>query len=125
GPGLTWEEEGDGLAGTIPVDPQIHGDVVLARKEVPASYHLAVTVDDALQGVTLVTRGRDLFAATHVHRLLQTLLGLPAPRYRHHLLLTNPAGRRLAKRDGARTLASLREAGHSPAEVRAMAGIPD
>lgn len=122
---LLWEEEGDGLAGSITVDPAVNGDVVLARKEIPTSYHLAVTVDDALQGVTLVTRGRDLFTATHVHRLLQALLGLRAPRYRHHVLLTNSAGQRLAKRDGAASLRSLREAGHSPAEVRAMAGFPD
>lgn len=122
---LLWEEEGGGLGGIITVDPRVNGDVVLARKEIPASYHLAVTVDDALQGVTLVTRGRDLFAATHVHRLLQALLGLRAPRYHHHVLITDSAGRRLAKRDGATTLRSLREAGHSPAEVRAMAGFPD
>lgn len=122
---LLWEEEGDGLVGSITVDPGVNGDVVLARKEIPTSYHLAVTVDDAAQGVTLVTRGRDLLAATHVHRLLQALLGLRAPRYRHHVLLTNSAGQRLAKRDGAASLRSLREAGHSPAEVRAMAGFPD
>lgn len=122
---LSWEEEGDGLGGSIVVDPGVNGDVVLARKEILASYHLAVTVDDAYQGVTLVTRSRDLFAATHVHRLLQALLGLRAPRYRHHVLLTNSAGQRLAKRDGAASLRSLREAGSSPAEVRAMAGFPD
>ena len=74
---LSWEEDGEGLGGSITVDPGVNGDVVLARKEIPASYHLAVTVDDALQGVTLVTRGRDLFAATHVHRLLQALLADP------------------------------------------------
>ncbi len=83
-------------------EPTLLGDVVLARKEMPTSYHLAVTLDDALQGVTLVTRGADLFAATHIHRLLQALLGLPTPRYRHHPLLTDAHGRRLAKRDGAR-----------------------
>jgi glutamyl-Q tRNA(Asp) synthetase len=98
---------------------------VLARKDTPASYHLAVTVDDALQGVTLVTRGQDLFAATHVHRLLQALLDLPLPGYRHHRLLTDESGRRLAKRDRAATLKALREAGRTPAEVRAMAGFPD
>ncbi len=122
---LTWNEEGVGLAGTIAVDAGLNGDVVLARKEIPTSYHLAVTVDDALQGVTLVTRGRDLFAATHVHRLIQALLGLHTPRYRHHVLLTNAAGERLAKRDGAISLRALRAAGRSPAEVRAMAGFPD
>src|SRR3546814_7715264 len=77
------------------------GDVVLARKDAPASYHLAVTVDDAAQGITDVARGEDLFAATHVHRLLQALLGLPTPRYHHHPLVTDAAGRRLAKRDRA------------------------
>jgi glutamyl-Q tRNA(Asp) synthetase len=97
------------------------GDVVLARKEMPTSYHLAVAVDDALQGVTLVTRGADLFAATHIHRLLQALLGLPTPGYRHHPLLTDTAGRRLAKRDRALTIRAMREAGQSPQEVLAAA----
>jgi len=108
-------------AGRIAVDPASHGDVVLARKETPASYHLAVTVDDALQGVTLVTRGSDLFAATHVHRLLQALLLLPTPHYWHHRLLLDRDGRRLAKRDQALTLIALRAAGRTPAEVRRMA----
>jgi len=103
--------------------PDMFGDVVLARKDTPASYHLAVTVDDALQGVTLVTRGEDLFAATHVHRLLQALLGLPVPAYLHHRLLVGPEGQRFAKRDRALTLRSLREAGRAPAEVRALAGF--
>ena len=105
----------------IGADPAALGDVVLARKEVPTSYHLAVTVDDALQGVSLVTRGVDLFAATHIHRLLQALLGLPTPRYRHHPLLTGADGRRLAKRDRALTIRAMREAGMSPAEVLAAA----
>jgi glutamyl-Q tRNA(Asp) synthetase len=113
---LDWVE-GAGRAG---VDPARLGDVVLARKEFPASYHLAVTVDDALQGVTLVTRGVDLFEATAIHRLLQELLGLPAPRYRHHPLVTDAAGRRLAKRDHATTIRSLREEGRSAAEVLEM-----
>jgi glutamyl-Q tRNA(Asp) synthetase len=117
---LWWEDE---IAGRVAADPSSHGDVVLARKDTPASYHLAVTVDDALQGVTLVTRGEDLFAATHVHRLLQALLELPVPRYRHHRLLTDETGRRLAKRDRAATLKALRAAGRTPAEVRAMAGF--
>src|SRR5437660_492067 len=82
---LDWSDE---QAGTVRADPASHGDVVLARKELPTSYHLAVTIDDALQGVTLVTRGEDLFTATHVHRLLQALLDLPVPRYHHHRLLT-------------------------------------
>ena len=97
------------------------GDVVLARKEMPASYHLAVVVDDAMQGVTLVTRGDDLLAATHVHRLLQALLDLPAPRYRHHRLVRNAQGVRLSKRDGAAAIARLRATGASPAAVLAMA----
>ena len=105
---LTWYDE---IAGTIVATPEIHGDVILARKDAPASYHLAVTVDDAAQGVTHVVRGRDLFSATHVHRLLQALLGLPAPVYRHHKLIGNAEGKRLAKRDRAPTLADLRDAG--------------
>jgi glutamyl-Q tRNA(Asp) synthetase len=117
---LDWVDE---QAGTVRADPASHGDVVLARKEVPTSYHLAVTVDDALQGVTLVTRGEDLFTATHIHRLLQALLGLKVPRYHHHKLLTDASGRRYAKRDRALTLRALREAGRSPAEVRALAGF--
>jgi len=117
---LFWEEEG---RGRIEVDAASQGDVVLARKDTPSSYHLAVTVDDVLQGVTLVTRGEDLFASTHIHRLLQALLGYPAPRYRHHQLLTDASGRRFAKRDNALTLRALREAGKSPEEVRAMAGF--
>jgi glutamyl-Q tRNA(Asp) synthetase len=119
---LTWEEEGRGV---IAVEPGKLGDAVLARKEVATSYHLAVTVDDALQGVTLVTRGEDLFHATHLHRLLQALLGLAAPRYRHHMLLTGADGRRLAKRDASLTVRALRAAGRTPPEVRAMAGFPD
>jgi glutamyl-Q tRNA(Asp) synthetase len=119
---LTWQEEGRGV---VSVDPGILGDAVLARKDVATSYHLAVTVDDALQGVTLVTRGEDLFQATHLHRLLQALLGLAVPSYKHHILLTNAAGRRLAKRDGALALRALRLAGRTPDEVRAMAGFPD
>jgi len=117
---LTWEDE---LAGRIDAVPEALGDVVLARKEVPTSYHLAVTVDDARQGITLVVRGQDLFAASHIHRLLQALLDLPTPRYHHHRLLTDAAGRRLAKRDGATSLRALREAGRTPAEIRAMAGL--
>jgi glutamyl-Q tRNA(Asp) synthetase len=110
---LEWQEDGRTVAAT----PQALGDVVLARKDAPVSYHLAVTVDDALQGVTLVTRGADLFTATHTHRLLQSLLGLPAPTYRHHKLLTNALGRRLAKRDNAMTVQDMREAGFLPGEI--------
>jgi glutamyl-Q tRNA(Asp) synthetase len=104
-----------------PADPGVLGDVVLARKEFPASYHLAVTVDDAIQGVTLVTRGEDLATATHTHRILQALLDSPTPRYRHHPLLTDAAGRRLAKRDGALTIRSMRQRGMNPAEIIALA----
>ena len=102
---LEWHDE---LAGTVIADPRAHGDVVLARKDAPASYHLAVTVDDAAQGVTHVVRGVDLFAATDVHRLLQALLGLPTPIYRHHALLAGPDGMRLAKRNDSPTLESVR-----------------
>jgi glutamyl-Q tRNA(Asp) synthetase len=105
----------------IVAEPGLLGDVVLARKDVPASYHLAVTVDDALQGVTLVTRGADLLTATHVHRPLQALLGLPTPGYRHHPLLTDASGRRLAKRDHALTVRAMRVAGTTPAQILAKA----
>ena len=114
---LAWVE-GDRR---VAADPAALGDVVLAHKEIPTSYHLAVTVDDALQSVSLVTRGVDLFAATHIHRLLQALLGLPTPHYRHHPLLTDTEGRRLAKRDGALTIRAMREAGMTPEEVIAAA----
>tara|TARA_R110000772_G_scaffold73216_1_gene159470 strand:+ start:103039 stop:103902 length:864 start_codon:yes stop_codon:yes gene_type:complete len=103
--------------------PELFGDVVLARKDTPTSYHLSVSTDDHIQGVTCVTRGQDLFEATHVHRLLQALLGLDTPVYRHHGLLAGPDGKRLAKRDKAETIESLRAAGHSPANVWAMAGV--
>ena len=119
---LTWHDRG---AGTIEADSLVFGDVVLARKETPTSYHLAVTLDDHLQGVTLVTRGRDLFAATHIHRLLQALLDLNTPDYHHHALIAGPDGTRLAKREGAPSLRGLREAGRDAVEVRAMAGFPD
>lgn len=101
----------------IPADPAPSGDVVLARKDAPVSYHLAVTVDDAAQGVTDVVRGADLFAATHVHRLLQALLELPTPLYHHHQLIAGPDGARLAKRHGAPALAQLREDGVDPAGI--------
>ncbi len=114
---LNWWDE---TAGTVACEAAAQGDVVLARKDAPSSYHLAVIVDDAAQGVTDVVRGIDLFAATHVHRLLQALLGLPTPRYRHHPLLTGSDGERLAKRHGAPTLAALREAGE---DGRALADL--
>lgn len=106
-----------------PADPAAFGDVVLARKEMPASYHLAVTVDDALQGVTLVTRGEDLLPAASLHRLLQDLLDLPEPHYLHHPLLTDAAGKRLAKRDNAEPLSAMRQRGVSPLALRRELGF--
>ncbi|GEQ97166.1 tRNA glutamyl-Q(34) synthetase GluQRS [Iodidimonas gelatinilytica] len=99
-------------------DPLAFGDVVLARKDTPTSYHLAVTVDDALQGISHVVRGEDLFHATHIHRTLQAIFGLPSPVYHHHKLLLNETGRRLAKRDKAQTLHSLRQSGWTAQDVR-------
>jgi glutamyl-Q tRNA(Asp) synthetase len=118
-PGLCFDEAGEGR---VACHPERFGDVVLARKDAPASYHLCVTHDDALQGVTLVTRAEDLRPATDLHRLLQTLLGWPAPAYAHHRLLRDPAGRRLAKRDDAATLRSLRADGVSARDVIARLG---
>lgn len=115
GPLSWWDERRRRVAAM----PEIHGDVVIARKDAPTSYHLAVVIDDAAQGITDVVRGHDLFAATHIHRLLQALLGLPTPRYHHHALLTDAAGRRLAKRDGAPTLAGMRDAGVDPLALAA------
>ncbi|MEQ9088378.1 MAG: tRNA glutamyl-Q(34) synthetase GluQRS [Alphaproteobacteria bacterium] len=115
---LFWRDRNHG---TFPAQPEIFGDVVLARKEIATGYHLAVTLDDARQGITLVTRGADLMPSTHVHRLLQALLDLPVPLYAHHPLLAGPDGKRLAKRHDALSLRHLREAGYSPAEVAAMA----
>lgn len=113
---LFWQ---DVAAGRIAADPRAAGDVVLARKDAPTSYHLAATLDDADMGITLVLRGSDLFGATHVHRLLQALLGLPTPLYHHHPLLLGPDGKRLAKRDGAIALADLRACGADPARLGA------
>lgn len=112
---LEWADRGRGV---FQAQPGVFGDVVLARKDTPASYHLAVVVDDALQGITLVTRGEDLLEATHLHRLLQALLGLPVPEWHHHRLITDESGKRLAKRDDARSLRSLRAAGWTPERVR-------
>lgn len=117
---LTWRDQG---AGEVAARPEIFGDVVLARKDIATSYHLAVTVDDALQGVSLVTRGQDLFAATHIHRLLQALLGLPVPLWHHHGLLLDETGQRLAKRAGSPALAALRAAGETPDGLRARLGF--
>ncbi len=123
---LTWTETGAGPAGeagVISADPSAWGDVVLARKETPTSYHLAVVVDDAAQGVTDIVRGRDLFHATSVHRLLQALLGLQAPRYHHHRLLLDDEGKKLSKSTAATGLRDLRAKGVSPAEVRRLVGL--
>jgi glutamyl-Q tRNA(Asp) synthetase len=119
-----WREEGAGPlgeSGVVTARPQDWGDVVLARSDTPASYHLAVVVDDALQGVTHVVRGRDLFYATAVHRVLQALLGLPAPLYRHHGLVADSDGRKLSKSRRDTGIAALRDTGVSAAEVRRMA----
>ena len=105
---LSWT---DSLAGEQPARPELLGDVVLVRKDEPASYHLAATLDDAADGVTLVTRGQDLFTASHIHRLLQALLGLPVPRWHHHPLLLDPAGKKLAKRRNSPSLADRRAGG--------------
>jgi glutamyl-Q tRNA(Asp) synthetase len=123
---LTWQDE---LAGTQQARPDLAGDVVLVRKDAatPASYHLAVTLDDAADGVTLVTRGADLFAATHVHRLLQALLGLPVPRWHHHALLLDDSGQKLAKRRGSPSLSDRRDAGedgHALAQALRMGQMP-
>jgi glutamyl-Q tRNA(Asp) synthetase len=123
---LTFEEDGEGPAGehgVIQARPQLGGDVVLARKDVGVAYHLAVVVDDALQGVTHVIRGADLFEAAHVQRLLQALLGLPQPVYRHHRLLTGPDGKRYAKRDRAQTLRELRDTGVDAQTLRRELGF--
>lgn len=117
---LLWEDLDRGIQRA---EPGVFGDVVLARKDTPASYHLAVVVDDALQGITLVTRGEDLFEASHLHRLLQELLGLPVPKWRHHRLIVDETGKRLAKRDDARSLRHLRELGWTPARIRSELGF--
>lgn len=123
---LSFIEEGagpDGETGLVRARPETAGDVVLARKDAGTAYHLAVAHDDALQGVTHVVRGQDLFEATHIQRLIQTLMGWPAPVYRHHRLLTGPDGRRYAKRDQSVTLAELRAAGLTPEALRAELGF--
>ena len=125
---LTWTETGPAQAGIHPLDPEMLlarlGDVVLARKDIgAAAYHLAVVVDDAHQGITHVVRGEDLLEATPLHRLLQALLGFPVPVWQHHRLVRDADGRRLAKRDDARSLAACREAGATPAEVRTLLGL--
>lgn len=123
---LSWNETGagpDGETGIIDVDPAAWGDVILARKDVPTSYHLAVVVDDAAQAVTDVVRGHDLFHATSVHRLLQALLDLPAPRYHHHRLLLDDVGRKLSKSTQATGLRELRAQGLLPRDIRRLIGL--
>lgn len=121
---LTFCELGeDGRPETIAAEPALWGDAVIVRKDTPSSYHLAVVVDDAWQGVTHVTRGRDLYAATHLHRLLQVLLDLPEPLYRHHRLITDTQGRKLAKSARDTSLRCLRESGRTVAEVRRLVGL--
>ena len=106
-----------------PVDPMRFGDIVIARKDMPTSYHLAVVVDDAHQKISLVTRGEDLLSATHIQRLLQALLRLPEPHYAHHELVLDVTGKKFSKRDGAVTLQSLRDLGLTPADIRARIGV--
>jgi glutamyl-Q tRNA(Asp) synthetase len=123
---LSWLESGagpEGETGTVQADPARWGDVILARKDTPGSYHLAVVVDDAAQGVTDVVRGQDLFHATSVHRLLQALLGLPAPRYHHHRLLLDADGRKLSKSTKATGLRELRAQGLTPSDIRRLIGL--
>jgi glutamyl-Q tRNA(Asp) synthetase len=123
---LTWTETGvgpGGQNGAITAAPQMWGDVVLARKDSPASYHLAAVIDDALQGVTDIVRGQDLFWATSIHRLLQVLLGLPEPTYHHHKLILDDAGQKLSKSTSATGVRELRAAGVQPFEIRRMVGL--
>tara|TARA_R110002020_G_scaffold198830_9_gene400154 strand:- start:33318 stop:34238 length:921 start_codon:yes stop_codon:yes gene_type:complete len=123
---MCWDELGagpNGETGKITATPAEWGDVILARRDIPTSYHLAVTIDDSIQGVTDVIRGEDLFAATSVHRLLQQLLGLPVPRYRHHGLVLDTGGRKLSKSEDATSIASWREQGATPADIIAMARL--
>jgi glutamyl-Q tRNA(Asp) synthetase len=124
---ISFIEEGQGprgQSGRLPIEPLRFGDVIIARKDVPTSYHLAVTVDDAIQNVTVVTRGQDLFPATYVHRLLQILLGLPEPRYRHHALIRDETGRRLSKTAKDKALRELRLSGTTVDEIREMIRLP-
>jgi glutamyl-Q tRNA(Asp) synthetase len=123
---LEWAETGEGpggQTGAVAAAPAAWGDVVLARKETPTSYHLSVVVDDALQSVTQVVRGQDLFWSTSVHRLLQALLGLPAPTYHHHRLILGLDGRKLSKSTRATALRTLRQDGVTPAAIRKMVGL--
>jgi len=123
---LTWTETGtgpQGQTGLVAAVPEMWGDVVLARKELPTSYHLAVTLDDAFEGVNLVVRGEDLFWSTSIHRLLQAMLGLPEPTYHHHRLILDADGRKLSKSTKATSLRELRAAGATPLDIRRMVGL--
>jgi glutamyl-Q tRNA(Asp) synthetase len=123
---LTWIERGEGpegRTGAVAARPQAWGDVILARRETPTSYHLSVAIDDALQGVTEVVRGQDLFWSTSVHRLLQALLGLPQPAYRHHRLVLDSAGHKLSKSTAATGLRELRAGGATAADLRRLVGL--
>ncbi|MEL7211984.1 MAG: tRNA glutamyl-Q(34) synthetase GluQRS [Pseudomonadota bacterium] len=124
---VIFKETGPEHHGTITTTPAQFrddiGDIVLARRDMGTSYHLAVAVDDAAQGITDVVRGADLFEATPIHVLLQRLLGLPTPRYHHHALIRDEAGKRLAKRDDARAIATYRDEGLAPADIRALIGL--
>ena len=123
---LAWIEHGegpDGETGVVTARPQAWGDVILARKETPTSYHLSVAIDDALQGVSEVVRGQDLFWSTGVHRLLQRLLGLPQPAYRHHRLVLDREGRKLSKSSAATGIRELRAGGATPADIRRLVGL--
>jgi glutamyl-Q tRNA(Asp) synthetase len=125
---LRWTEYGegpDGETGSVTARPEAWGDVILARKETPTSYHLSVVIDDALQGVTEIVRGQDLFWSTSVHLLLQHLLGIPQPAYRHHRLVADSSGQKLSKSTAATGLRELRGQGATPADVRRMVGLSE
>ncbi len=120
---LAWTETGDGRTGRIEADPSTWGDVILSRSDAPSSYHLSVTLDDAAQGITHVVRGQDLFEATSVHRLLQSLLDLPQPVYHHHRLVLGADGRKLSKSDNSTGLATLRDQGLAAGDIRRLVGL--
>ncbi|MES5099963.1 tRNA glutamyl-Q(34) synthetase GluQRS [Agrobacterium sp. BA1120] len=123
GHSLEWADTGSGERAIIKADPAAWGDVILSRSDAPSSYHLSVVLDDALQGITHVVRGMDLFAATSVHRLLQHLLNLPVPEYHHHRLVLDDKGRKLSKSISSTGLQALRQQGHTPSDIRSLLGI--
>jgi glutamyl-Q tRNA(Asp) synthetase len=120
---LSWQEEGDGETRQIPAHPAAWGDIVLSRSDAPSSYHLSVVLDDALQGISHVVRGRDLYHATSIHRLLQALLGLRPPIYHHHRLILDPTGKKLSKSQGSTGLSVLRQQGSTPSDIRRLVGL--